>query len=40
MPCEIWKATKDPSMTQEEFEKDLEKRVANLREATLTIEKS
>lgn len=39
MPCEIWKATKDPSMTQEEFEKDLEKRVANLGDAALTIEK-
>lgn len=30
MPCEIWKATKDPSMTQEAFEEDMKKRMERL----------
>ncbi len=31
MPCEIWKAARDPAMTQEEFEKDMELRRQRLR---------
>lgn len=30
LPCEIWRATKDPNMTQEEFEENIKKRVRNL----------
>ena len=32
LPCEIWKMTKDPSMTDEEFEGSIAERVKNLTE--------
>ena len=31
LPCNIWKETKDPSMSQEEFEENIKMRVENLR---------
>lgn len=30
MPCDVWRATKDPSMTEEEFEANIRGRVGNL----------
>ncbi|MCI8632624.1 MAG: hypothetical protein HFE64_03965 [Lachnospiraceae bacterium] len=32
LPCEIWKLTRDPSMTEEEFESSIAERVKNLTE--------
>ncbi len=31
IPCDIWRKTKDPSMTEEEFEKNINERVGRLR---------
>ena len=31
LPCNIWKETRDPSMSQEEFEENIKMRVENLR---------
>jgi len=30
LPCEIWRATKDPNLSQEEFEENIKERVKNL----------
>lgn len=32
LPCDIWKKTKDPNLSEQEFEKSIYKRVENLRE--------
>ncbi len=31
LPCDIWKATKDPSMSDEEFENSIRERINNLK---------
>ncbi len=32
-PCEIWRKTKDPAYTEEEFERNIQERVSRLRKA-------
>ena len=32
LPCDVWRATRDPSMTDEQFNKSVESRIARLRE--------
>lgn len=31
VPCHIWKETRDPSYTDDEFEKSIQERIANLK---------
>ena len=31
MPCDLWRANRDPSYTDEQFEASLRERVANLK---------
>lgn len=33
VPCEIWRKTKDPAYTEEEFERNIQERVSRLRKA-------
>lgn len=37
LPCEIWTATKDPAMTQEEFDASLRERAGNCRQCVLQV---
>ena len=34
VPCEIWRRTKDPSYTEEEFERSIQERVERLKTVT------